>query len=160
MKKACLLLLLLPTSAFAQTWDWMRKSDNIEDRRAWQAPVPFVPKIYLKERWWLEPQADPLPAMRVAENSVVIRPVYKFEAFEPLPPKFDTPSWVPDEATKKRALQRGYELNGNKMCCGSIDVSQDPVVTGRTAITPETEFNVLDATSVIPEKEKEKKKHK
>lgn len=61
-------------------------------------------------------------------------------------PPFETPKWAPNEEMKKRALMRAYELNGNKMCCGSIDVSQDPVVTGRTVITPETEFNVLDAT--------------
>lgn len=39
---------------------------------------------------------------------------------------------IPDEAMKARALQRAYELNGNRMCCGSIDVSQDPYVTGRS----------------------------
>jgi len=66
------------------------------------------------------------------------------------------PPRVPNEETKKRALMRAYELNGNKMCCGSVDVSDDPVVTGRTVITPETEFNVLDATPVLPEKKKKK----
>lgn len=53
---------------------------------------------------------------------------------------------IPDEAMKARALKRAYELNGNIMCCGSIDVSQDPVVTG-IEITPETEFNALDAAA-------------
>ena len=41
---------------------------------------------------------------------------------------FDTPSWVPDEATKKRALMRAYELNGNSMVGHMIDVSDDQVV--------------------------------
>lgn len=176
MKKACFLLLLLPTSALAQNyqikgwgsaqypaisvetielkrehhpyfqyvtdWSWMRKSADIEDRRDWQAPVPFAPKIYLKERWWLEPQPNPQLAVKVAVDC----------PGDPNCPK------IPDEAMKKRALQRGYELNGNVMCCGSIDVSQDPIVTGRTIITPSTEFNVLDATPVVPEREK--KQHK
>jgi hypothetical protein len=38
---------------------------------------------------------------------------------------FDTPSWVPSEATKRKALLKAYELNGNSMCCGSIDVSKE-----------------------------------
>ena len=76
------------------------------------------------------------------------------ERIQVLPPPFETPKWVPNEETKQRALRRAYELNGNKMCCGSIDVSDDPVVTGRTVITPETEFNVLDAKPVVPEKKK------
>jgi hypothetical protein len=66
------------------------------------------------------------------------------------------PPRVPNEETKKRALMRAYELNGNKMCCGFIDVSQDPVVTGRNVITPETEFNVLDATTIPAEKRRRK----
>jgi hypothetical protein len=36
---------------------------------------------------------------------------------------FDVPNWVPNEITKKKALLRAYELNGHKMCCGSIDVT-------------------------------------
>jgi hypothetical protein len=65
---------------------------------------------------------------------------------------------VPDETTKARALKRAYELNGNVMCCGSIDVSQDPIVTGRTAITPETEYNVLDAKADAPAKKHGRRK--
>lgn len=156
-------LLLTTTSALADSWDWMRKSGDIEDRRAWQAPVPFSPKIYLKEHWWLEPQPDPQLAVKVAEvkepGSVIDDLVWRIPTPSELPKPFETPRWVPDEAMKARALKRAYELNNNVMCCGSIDVSNDPVVTGRTVITPETEFNVLDATPVVPEK-KEKKKHK
>lgn len=62
----------------------------------------------------------------------------------------------PDEALKKRALQRSYEFNGNSMVGGSIDVSNDPIVTGRIVITPDTEFNVLDATPVPAKKRKSK----
>lgn len=82
--------------------------------------------------------------VETADRSIVERGL-RWQDPPVLPPPFETPSWVPNEETKKRALLRGYELNGNSMCCGSIDVSDDPIVTGRTVITPETEFNVLDA---------------
>lgn len=81
----------------------------------------------------------------MAGDPVVIRPVWKWSNPPVLPPPFETPSWVPDEATKQRALRRAYELNSN-----SIDLSDDPIVTGRTVITPETEFNMLDATVKKP----------
>lgn len=57
-----------------------------------------------------------------------IRPVLTFPIFVK---PFDTPNWVPDEETKKRALKRAYELNGNSMVGPMIDVSDDPVVTGK-----------------------------
>jgi len=80
---------------------------------------------------------------------------YKIKRVQTVDPLLvQIPPRVPNEETKRRALRRAYELNGNKMCCGSIDVSDDPIVTGRTVITPETEFNVLDATPVVPEKKK------
>jgi hypothetical protein len=42
-----------------------------------------------------------------------------------LQPAFDTPSWVPDEATKKKALLRAYHMNGGSMVGDHmIDVSQ------------------------------------
>lgn len=195
MKKACLLLLLLPTSAFAQTWaqfgisvptriavpdhkpvvvqsiepthqitikdeeefhQQQELEDNLpfcmEDRRAKWARQSYIrcpKKNYKKAELVIAEDRMPNPGLI---KQPIVLPV-------DCPGDPNCPQ-IPDEATKKRALQRGFELNGNKMCCGSIDVSQDPVVTGRTVITPETEFNVLDATPVTPEKEQEKKKHK
>lgn len=61
--------------------------------------------------------------------------------------RLQVPPFEPNEEMKKRALRRAYELNNSSMCCGSIDVGNDPAMTGRTVITPETEFNVLDAAT-------------
>jgi hypothetical protein len=83
---------------------------------------------------------------RTIDQSVPFDPGLVWSAEAEQPPVLLLPP-IPDEAMKKRALLRAYELNGNSMCCGSIDVSHDPVVTGRVVITPETEFNVLDATA-------------
>ena len=118
----------------------------LEDRRAWTADdetystmlQKYGPQEATDISQWHSPLAralgaDHIGGLKLAQAQVV----------SPL---------VPDEATKKRALLRAYELNGNRMCCGSIDVSQDPIVTGRIVITPETEFNVLDGASVPPKK--------
>lgn len=56
---------------------------------------------------------------------------------------FDHPSWEPNEDTKTWALKRGYELNGNRMCCGSIDVSQEVAERNAGVVSPD-EKNALD----------------
>jgi hypothetical protein len=75
-----------------------------------------------------------MPIVRIPSKSIPTQRIIQ--------PPFDTPSWVPDEETKKRALRRAYELNGDKMVGGMIDVSDDPMVTG---VAPAEEKNPLDA---------------
>jgi hypothetical protein len=49
----------------------------------------------------------------------------------PPPAPFDVPAFVPDEATKIRALKRAYELVGGITdAWGSVDVSKEESVTG------------------------------
>jgi hypothetical protein len=53
----------------------------------------------------------------------------------PRPPEaavpFDVPAFVPDEATRRRALRRAYELVGGITdAWGSVDVSKEGSVTG------------------------------
>ena len=54
-------------------------------------------------------------------------------------PPFETPSWVPDEATKIRALKRAYELNGNSMVgMGSIDLTEEMKTPPGAPVPPRT----------------------
>lgn len=102
-------------------------------------------------------------------------------ALEQLP--FDTPSWVPDEATKKKALMLAYDITGTMNAYdgtswyfsthdqGSIDVSKilaDRVITDRVTadapakasvdIADPNTRNVLDAQAEAPAKGPRKKR--
>jgi hypothetical protein len=37
---------------------------------------------------------------------------------------FDHPAWEPTEEQKKAALLRAYHLNGDRMCCGFIELPE------------------------------------
>lgn len=96
-------------------------------------------------------QRTPAPLVLPTEQAIIEKNTRTI-AMAQLP--FETPSWVPDEATKKKALLRAYELNGNKMCCGSIDVSKEDLTESVTAdgpahaaaeIVDPNERNALDA---------------
>jgi hypothetical protein len=42
----------------------------------------------------------------------------------------------PSEEVKKAALLRAYHLNGDKMCCGYIDLTEQPKAVKLQKITP------------------------
>src|SRR5258707_14737027 len=67
---------------------------------------------------WLE---KPEYRLRRAEDLGSLVFVPKAAVEQPLPPRFETPYWVPNEATKQRAPRRGYELKGQWMGCGSVE---------------------------------------
>jgi hypothetical protein len=62
---------------------------------------------------------------------------------------FETPSWVPDEATKIKALKRAYQLNGNSMVGDHmIDVSKEDLTEHVTADQPaHAEAEIVDPKS-------------
>jgi hypothetical protein len=88
-------------------------------------------------------------------------PVVRAIPTEPiLQPVFDTPSWVPDEATKRKALMRAYHMNGGSMVGDHmIDVSQQEGIVTADApahaevdVVDPNERNALDAQAEEPTK--------
>jgi hypothetical protein len=84
---------------------------------------------------------------------------------------FETPTWVPDEATKKKSLKRAYEITGTMNAWdgmgtyfsvhdqSSIDLSREDFTDRVTADTPATvevadpnSRNALDAQADEPAK--------
>ena len=95
---------------------------------------------------------DPTPPAELVVRAIPTEPI--------LQPAFDTPSWVPDEATKKKALMRAYHMNGGSMVGDHmIDVSQqEGIVTADAPAHAEVEVvdpnerNALDAQAEEPAK--------
>jgi len=97
-------------------------------------------------------QRTPAPLVLPTEATIKAKNI---QTWAILQPPFDTPSWVPDEVTKKKALMRAYELNGNSMVGEHmIDVSKedltehvtaDQPVHAATEVAGPNERNTLDA---------------
>jgi hypothetical protein len=67
-------------------------------------------------------QRTPAPLVLPTEQSIMAKNARTL-ALAQMP--FETPSWVPDEATKKKALMRAYHMNGGSMVGDHmIDVSK------------------------------------
>lgn len=90
-------------------------------------------------------QRTPAPLVLPTEQAILAKNV---QAIVLAQMPFDAPDWVPDEVTKKKALMRAYELNGDSMAGERmIDVSKEDLTERVTADQPAdpNERNALDA---------------
>lgn len=101
-------------------------------------------------------QRTPAPLVLPTEQSIMAKNARTL-ALAQMP--FETPSWVPDEATKIKALKRAYEITGTMNAYdgmsvyfsthgpGSIDVSNDPVVHPELKKTEAPPVEIVDPKS-------------
>lgn len=150
----------------------------------WLSSSPLLPPPLTR---WVEKPDRPIPGspllrpvLRIIEvpNAPTVLPL-PIQIADPDMPKlirtvplaqmpFDTPAFVPDEETKKRALKRAFELNDNKMCCGFIDLTDDPIVhpelvpkeKGDEPTKPSFKERMLVPPPVEPKREKLKLLHR